>query len=185
MNPYEVLGIAEGASPEQINQAYKQKMAYYASLEGDYSAEIEQLNSAYDALMYQGGTTFNSTAAPNNKFGDVRAKIREKRMEDAETILDGVPMADRDGEWYFLKGKILHSRGWLEEAADCYAKAVSYEPNNSEYTDALNAVKSKREGNFRNDWRQSESNSGSGCTGSACKICTALACCDCLCSFFR
>lgn len=184
MNPYEVLGLPEGSSPEEVIRAYKEKMAFYASAEGDYSAQIEQLNTAYDALMYNGQSTYSATAGASNRYGDVRAKLREKRYEDAETILDGVPIFDRDAEWYFLKGKVLHSRGWLEDAADCYAKAVQYEPNNPEYSEAYNSVKAKREGNFRNDWRQSNSDN-SGCTGSVCKICTALTCCDCLCSMCR
>ena len=184
MNPYEVLGLVPGASPKEINRAYKERMAFYTQADSDYSAEINSLNEAYDALMYNGQSTYNNTAGESNRYGDVRAKIREKRFEDAETILDGVPIASRDAEWYFLKGKLLHARGWLEEAADCYGKAVYYEPNNSEYAEAYNSVKAKREGEFRNDWRQSNADN-EGCTGSVCKICTALACCDCLCSFFR
>ena len=119
MNPYEVLGLVPGASPEEINRAYKERMAFYTQADSDYSAEINSLNEAYDALMYNGQSTYNNTAGESNRYGDVRAKIREKRFEDAETILDGVPIASRDAEWYFLKGKLLHARGWLEEAADC------------------------------------------------------------------
>ena len=184
MNPYQVLGLEEGASPEQVNRAYKEKMAFYASADGDNSAAIEQLNAAYDALMYHGQSSYNATAADSIKYGDVRAQLREERYEDAETILDGVPISSRDAEWYFLKGKILHARGWLEEAAEHYGKAVQFEPNNQEYAEAYNSVKAKRSGDFRNDWRQSNEDE-SGCTGSLCKLCTALACCDCLCSFFR
>ncbi|MBQ3432610.1 MAG: hypothetical protein IJG23_07490 [Clostridia bacterium] len=184
MNPYQVLGLSEGASPEEINKAYKERLSFYTLADGDNTEQITALNAAYDALMYNGQSTYNSTAGESIKYGDVRAKIREKRMEDAETILDGVPIDARDAEWYYLKGKILHARGWLEEAADCYGKAVYYEPNNSEYANAYNAVKSKRSGEFRNDWRQSNTEID-GCAGSVCKMCTALACCDCLCSLCR
>ena len=184
MNPYEVLGLAEGASPEEITRAYKETMAYYATAEGDFSQEMAALDSAYDALMYSGQSTYRAESTHSIKYGDIRAKMRQERFEDAETILDGIPSAQRDAEWYYLKGKILHSRGWMEEAIDCYAKAVQYEPNNPEYTQAYESVKHKQSGEFRNDWRQSNEQN-SGCTGSICKLCTALACCDCLCSFFR
>ena len=184
MNPYEILGLQEGASAEQINLAYKEKMAFYSSADGDYFAQINALNEAYDSLMYQGQTTYQTQAASSVKFGDVRAKIREKRFEDAETILDGVPIAERNAEWYFLKGQIFQNRGWLEDAADCFEKAARLEPNNSEFQAAAQSVKNKRSGEFRDDWRQSTGEEG-GCTSSLCKICTALACCDCLCSFCR
>ena len=184
MNPYEVLGLQEGASPEEVTRAYKEKMAYYATADGDFTSETAELDSAYDALMYNGQSTFRAESVHSIKYGDIRAKMRQKRYEDAEIILDGIPLAQRDAEWYYLKGKILHSRGWLEEATDCYAKAVQFEPNNAEYKSAYDSVKRKQSGEFREDWRQSNSEN-SGCTGSVCKLCTALACCDCLCSFFR
>ena len=184
MNPFEVLGISEGASAEQINQAYKDLMAFYSSAEGDYSEKIEELNCAYDSLMYGGFAPGVSNSGESNKFGDVRAKIRENRFEDAETILDGVPISSRDAEWYYLKGLIFKHRGWLEDSSDSFNKAVQLDPANAEYTAAAESVKKKREGDFREDWRQN-AEEGSGCLGSACKICSALACCDCLCSLCR
>ena len=175
MNPYEILGLPQGASPEDVNRVYKEKMAQY-NANGVESDEMNQLNQAYDAIMYNGQSTYNSTAGESIKYGDVRAKIREKRYEDAETILVGVPIASRDAEWYFLKGNILHARGWLEEAGDCYAKAVQLEPNNLEYAAAHKNVKQKESGAFRNNWESNQDkNTKSGCVD---KLCCSCACCD-------
>lgn len=184
MNPYEVLGLIDGASAEEINKAYKDLMAFYSTADGDYSAKIDEINAAYDSLMYGANTPGVSNSYGSNKFGDVRAKIRENRFEDAETILDGVPISSRDAEWYYLKGLIFKHRGWLEDASDSFNKAVQLDPENAEYISAAESVKSKREGDFREDWRQN-TEEGSGCLGSTCKICSALACCDCLCSMCR
>lgn len=146
--------------------------------------KTEEINSAYDSLMYSGQTTFNTTSESSIKYGDVRAKINEERYEDAQTILDGVPIDMRDGEWYFLKGTCFHKMGWLEDATNHYKKAVSFEPNNSEYLSALNDIENKRKGKFRQEFDDRSSNSGC-CSCGVCDLCATLACCDCLCSFLR
>lgn len=184
MNPYQVLGIDENSTGEEINRAYKEKMKDYSQNPDLNSSLIDELNFAYDSLMYNSNTEFKSSSNQSIKYGDVRSKIKSKRFEDAETILDGVPIDMRDAEWHFLKGKIFHSRGWLEDAAESYAKAHSLEPDNAEFAAALEEIKSKRSGKFRSDWRQN-SESGSGCANSLCSICTALTCCDCMCSLCR
>lgn len=146
----------------------------------DTKTKIDEINAAYDSLMYHGNTTFNDTGN-HMRYGDVRAKINEGRTEDAETILDGVPVDVRNGEWYFLKGEIFHKRGWLEAAAENYSKAVSLEPNNVEFQNAFNDVNNKKKGNFRREPR-GDTYSDPCCGGGLCDICTTLACCDCLCS---
>ena len=184
MNPFEILGIREDAGAEQINAAYREKMAFYSDAPGDNSQMIDRLNQAYDSLMYGGASnTHTSSGSSAVKYGDVRAKIRENRLEDAEMILDGVPIGARDGEWYFLKGSVFQKRGWLEDAAEAFEKAARLEPGNAEFQAAADNVRAKRQGDYRNDWRQSTQNSG--CADSMCKLCTAIACCDCLCSLCR
>lgn len=185
MNAYEVLGVEEGASAAEINQAYKQKILLYSDRTDDEAIKkAEEINAAYDSLMYSGQTTFNSSSEPSIKYGDVRAKINENRYEDAQTILDGVPIDMRDGEWYFLKGKCFHKMGWLEDAANHYKKAVGFEPNNSEYVSALNDIENKRKGTFRQK-NSAESSTDGCCSCGACDLCATLACCDCLCSCLR
>ena len=176
--------MSEGASPAEINKAYKEKILMYSERTDDEAVrKTEEINSAYDSLMYSGQTTFNTTSENSIKYGDVRAKINESRYEDAQTILDGVPIDMRDGEWYFLKGTCFHKMGWLEDAANHYKKAVSFEPNNSEYTSALNDIENKRKGKFR---QESGDESNSGCLScGVCDLCATLACCDCLCSCLR
>ena len=53
-NPYEVLGIREGASMEEIKRAYRQKAkAYHPDLHSDdpkANEKMQQINEAYDML---------------------------------------------------------------------------------------------------------------------------------------
>ena len=96
---------------------------------------MDELDRAYDAIMAERygdnaasyGPSYNTSAQHNGYYGadngygnsqypDVRAQIRSGRIDDAETILDGIPKDIRNAEWYFLKGQVQQRRGWFDEA---------------------------------------------------------------------
>ncbi len=177
-NPYEVLGVPQGASSEQINAAYRELMRRYQS-NGEQN-KIDELNSAYDAVIMgasgAGKTSYSGyTSTPD--YSDIRAKINSGRLDDAQILLDGMPEVNRDAQWYYLKGAIQQKRGWLEEAAKNFATASNLDPSNNTYKMAYNKVTNARSGGYRTE-RRSESKR-SGCSG--CDICSGLICADCCC----
>lgn len=186
-NPYDVLGVPQGAPMDQVNAAYKELSRRYAE---DASAsahrKMEELNEAYDAIImgsnssagYSAGSQ-RSYSAPSADYADIRAKINSGRLDDAQTLLDGVPEYNRDAQWYYLKGTIQQKRGWLEEAAKNFATASNLDPTNNTYKMAYNRVSNARSGGYRTERRQSRRSSDSGCD--ACDICTGLICADCCC----
>ena len=69
MNPYEVLGIRQGASEAEIKKAYKEKVKKYHPdqyrnnpLAGLAEEKLKQVNEAYDMLMkgYSAGSSGSS-----------------------------------------------------------------------------------------------------------------------------
>ena len=178
-DPYDILGVPRGATEEQINAAYREKArALQDSGAGD--GQLEELNSAYDAVIMQrasaGGRYTYAGAYSGNDYADIREKIRANRLEDAQVLLDGIPDARRDAEWYYLKGTVQQKRGWLEEAASNFARAAQMDPDNKTYRAASDQVNQTRSGGYRTERR---SNGDSGC--SACNICSGLLCADCCC----
>lgn len=202
MSPYEILGVPPGASDEEIKQAYRQKALYFSG--GNYSANLDgaakekmaELDRAYDTVMLERTNStqrasqsaagqkrqqFDHTASGTNaQFGDIRAKIHTGRLDDAETLLDGVPKAKRTAEWYFLKGTIFHRRGWFEEAARNYNTAYGMEPDNQEYKEARDRCEYNRKGMYDKDY-----NTGGCCGCGPCSICTGLLAADCCCDCMR
>ena len=179
-NPYDVLGVPQGASADQINAAYKELMRRYQD-SGD-SRKIDELNSAYDAVIMGAGSSggYSSySSAPD--YSDIRAKINSGRLDDAQILLDGMPETSRDAQWYYLKGTVQQKRGWLEEAAKNFATASNLDPSNNTYKMAYNKVNNARSGGYRTERRRSESDK-SGCSG--CDMCTGLLCADCCCECF-
>ena len=182
-DPHYILGVPAGASPEQLNAAYRELMRKYQD-EGN-SKKIDELNAAYDYIIMHG----SGNSAHNNYGGynavpdytDIRAKINSGRLDDAQTLLDGMPEGTRDAQWYYLKGTIQQKRGWLEEAAKNFATASNLDPSNNTYKMAYNKVSNARSGGYRTERRRSDGEK-SGCSG--CDMCTGLLCADCCCECF-
>ena len=184
-NPYEVLGVTSSASMDEIKRAYRDKARRYS----EDQAKMNELNDAYDFIInnLSGSRTDNSYAdtgfganaagGQTSEFGDIRAKLNGGRIDDAETLLDGIPYQRRNAEWYYLKGTIQHRRGWLESALESFRKAREMEPGNSEYEAAFNQLERESKGNFRKN-KQTDDNDG--CC-SPCNICSSLMCADCCC----
>lgn len=181
-NPYEVLGVPQGASKEQVNAAYKELLRKYQS-ENNIN-KIDEINAAYDAvIMGTSGTNNNSSYSgysysANADYSDIRAKINSGRLDDAQILLDGMPENGRDAQWYYLKGTIQQKRGWLEEAAKNFATASNLDPSNNTYKMAYNKINNARSGGYRTERRKEKS----GCSG--CDMCTGLICADCCCECF-
>lgn len=201
-NPYSVLGVNENATDDQIKDAYRnlarkyQNDNYSTSPLSDIAKQkMDELDRAYDDIMARrsGGNSqsdannnsnqySNSRDAQNSnynnytysQFPDIRANINSGRIDDAETVLDGVPKDSRNAEWYFLKGQIQQRRGWFDEAYKNYSTACRMDPQNAEYSAAFNSLNKNSSGGYR-----TTHNTNSGC--SVCDICTNLLCADCCC----
>lgn len=180
-NPYDVLGVPEGASLDQVKMAYK-------ILSGKYQDDVrkmDELNAAYDSIvMGSGGSYRNADSGFNaaNDYADIASKIRSGRLDDAQILLDGIPEQSREAQWYYLKGTILQKRGWLEEAANHFATAHSMDPSNSTYKMAYNRVVNARSGGYRTERRQSRPGRSNDCgyLDCCCNLLCADACCECM-----
>lgn len=208
MDPYKVLGVAPDATDEQIKLAYRELARKYHPdnyannpLADLAQEKMKQINEAYDTIQkqrkasqsYQSAGSYQQTRSQSSyqgsyqygqrstaQFADIRRLIMQRRIVEAEELLDGVPAASRSGEWYFLKGNILYNKGWLDEAYRYFTKACQLEPNNREFQNALQQISWQR-GNGRP--------AGYGYGGQVyrsggadvCDIFNTLICADCCC----
>lgn len=184
-NPYEILGVGRNATEKDIMEAYRRiageiNQANLSDFER--TEKMRELDSAYDYILndIRGTSAYasnnnqsNQNYYGNTQFADVRNCINLGRLDDAETILNGVPPQMQNAEWNYLKGIIFQRRGWLNEALRHYKTACSMEPNNFEYANAYNAMRNNANGGYRT------ANKGSD-TG-VCDICSTLLCADCCC----
>ena len=178
-NPFDMLGINPNASENEIKEAYKKRVREHS---GD-EAYLYELDKAYDEIIMMknnSGQSNNTYYSPNyDDFGDIRAKLNAGRIDDAEMLLDGIPSSRRNAQWYYLKGCVMQTRGWLESAAEYFKAAYEAEPSNSEYKEAYNRTNRSQRGEYGTHTNIQRERGG--CFNSPCDLCSSLLCADCCC----
>ncbi len=207
MDPYKVLGVAPDATDEQIKAAYRDLARKYHPdnyannpLADLAQEKMKQINEAYDTITkqrkasqshstdfnqqsrsYQGGSyQYGQYSRSTTQFADIRRLIMQRRIVEAEELLDGIPASSRSGEWYFLKGNILYNKGWLDEAYRYFTKACQLEPTNREFQNALQQIQWQR-GNGRPAGYGYGGTVSRSSNTDLCDIFNTLICMDCCC----
>lgn len=192
MDPYNVLGVPNTASDDEIKQAYRELARKYhpdkyinnplADLAQD---KMKQINEAYDIIMKNrsggqgGGYAQQGAGTAQNSYTGIYAQIRQMismgNVFQAEAVLN--KMSDRTAQWYFLRGTVDLKKGWYDQAKKNFETACNMDPSNTEYRQALNIMNSQGQA-----YQGYGTNTMYGC--SSCDMCTSLMCADCCCELF-
>ena len=192
MNPYEVLGIKEGASEEEIRAAYRELVKKYHPdkyqdnpLADLAEQKLREVNEAYDMLMKDitnpnGYQSYSSGNAPRPDYMQARRYIDAQNLAAADDILNR--SQDRSAEWFFLKGVIASRKGWYDEGVSNLQTACNMQPNNAEYKQHLRAILNQG-GMFQNQ-AQGQGYNGQMNDDFCCKALQCYICADCCCDAF-
>jgi len=198
-DPYSVLGVSNTASDEEIKKAYRELARkyhpdnYHDNPLADLAQEkMKEINEAYDTITksragggagygassHAGGyrSQYSGGSSTSPEFARVRNAINLGDIQTAEQILRS--SGNRNAEWNFLMGSVFYRKGWLDEARRYYQNAVSMDPTNMEYRQAMDYM--ARGGNPYSPNGYSNTHQG-GCD--SCDVCAALMlanmCCRC------
>ncbi|WP_283124332.1 J domain-containing protein [Angelakisella massiliensis] len=162
---------------KEINEAYDEIQRQRRSGRGQtaagasagaYGSSYGSYNS-YNGYAGQGGQSAS-------QFSDIRVMINSGRLVEAEELLDGVPEYRRDAEWFFLKGSVAASKGWMDAALQYFSTACQKNPSNQEYRAVLNRLMYQRQTAYNQSVQMTSMSCCDLCAGMYCASC----CCDCL-----
>lgn len=189
MNPYEVLGVPEGADAATIKKAYYELVKKYHPdkyadnpLKELAEEKLKEINKAYD--MLQGGAASSSSGSSYSSssssyrgsayYADVRNLLATGKLDEAEKLLN--QKDNTTAEYHYLTGMIALRRGFYDSAISHLDMAANMEPSNTEYQFARNNVRN-RAASYTN---YNPNPNPAGCS-SPCDFCTTLLCADCCC----
>ena len=189
-DPYEVLGVSRNASEEEIKKAYNEIVKKYhpdhyqeSPLSDVAEEKMAEINEAYDTIINErrnNGSYYNNGSNYSGvNYYDIRRLIQTGDVTRADNMLSSVPANERNAEWYFLKGSVCYTRGWLNEAYQNFTTAVNMAPQNIEYRSALNQMEQQRNGYMAGNPMGMNANRSDA--DRMCNCCSNLICADCCC----
>lgn len=177
-DPYQILGIPESASDEEVKKAYRDLARkyhpdnYHDNPLADLAQEkMKDINAAYEQITKArsgggrtgsgGGYAYSGSYGGYGGYGggystsgssvlqQVRMAIQNGNITRAEALLANY--SDHNAEWNFLRGAVCYRRGWLDEAKRYYETACQMDPNNQEYRQALEFMERGTQSAYRPD----------------------------------
>ena len=197
-NPYEVLGVSQNASNDEIKKAYRELSRKYHpdSYINNPLAELaeekfKQVQEAYEQIMkqrenssysyYSGGQQANHSYG-NKSYGSeqeamelqaARTYINARRFREALNVLSNI--SNRSAMWYYYSSISNMGIGNNIVAIEHAKQAAAMEPNNMEYVNFANQMQ------FRGQHYQSAGSGYGRQSFGTGNLCCDLWCADTLC----
>ncbi|MCR5297560.1 MAG: DnaJ domain-containing protein [Clostridiales bacterium] len=154
-NPFEVLGLRGWADQEEIRNAYRTlvkqchpDMIRDPVLKQEAQARMVALNLAYEEALRLAAP--RQQASPAGEIPPAAAILMAERMlakgNPEGALRQLLKCEKRDGDWYYMQGKVLMAMDQYETAHQSFREAVRLCPDNNVYrSGALAAAVAHRE----------------------------------------
>ena len=196
-NAYEILGLTESATMEEIEARYQELRSQYQRdrfLPGDEGEEasekLQQLEVAYRDIKTQLEEKEQAQSFTEDAdYSKIQELVMSGNLDDAQKLLD--ERTTRDAEWHYIQSILFYKRNWFLESKAQLELACQMDPDNARYKQSLEKLTKILASNtispdqLRTNSRpvdsQPQMGAGNGsCTGSNCLDCLLCnMCCNC------
>ncbi len=160
----ELLGLTEGATEEEIKEAYSMLRAKYLEdrfkdgEEGNEAARmLTKLDAAYSELMSELAEDQNSESG-GTSFEKVEELIRSGDIQEAQRVLDS--FNERSARWHYLQSVVFYKKSWMNESKKQLEIAMQLEPDNQKYKETYRKLSERISGDAKqNNAQQGGQNS--------------------------
>ena len=175
---YQILGVPESASDEEVKRAYRELARkyhpdnYHDNPLADLAQEkMKDINAAYEQITKMrsgaksGGYSYTGSSGSYGSYGGYQQQY-SSQSSSGSSVLQQVRIAintgnisraeallanysDHNAEWTVLRGAVCYRRGWMDEAKRYYQTACQMDPGNAEYRQALEFMERGTESAYR------------------------------------
>lgn len=140
-DPYMILQTYKDASESEIDSAYQRLKAKYSEerfLTGEAGAAAARNLTELEDAYREAKQKFQSKKAETSygsELGEIEELIKANKTDKAQQQLDEI--MERDAEWHYLQSIVFYKKNWYNESKNQLNMAVSMDPLNKKYKDAL------------------------------------------------
>lgn len=193
-NPYQVLGVSQSASDEEIKKAYRNLSRKYhpdANINNPNRAQAEEkfkeVQQAYDQIMkekqqggsysyYSGSRGSYQSEGESTQMRAAANYIANRHYAEALNVLNNIPFGERSARWYYYSAIANQGSGNNIRAMEHAKRAVEMEPSNMEYRQFLQHLE------FGGTWYTNMGSSYDRPYSSAGSWCLSMLCLNMLCN---
>ncbi len=184
---YELLGLGENATDEEIDARYRELKEKYAEerwQDGEAGNEAARMLTKID-VAYREINASRKEQSKNTEgvdaFEEITRFIKSDDLSRAQTLLDD--FNERNAEWHYLQAVVFYKKNWTNDSKKQLEIAMQMDPDNLKYRNAYGKMNAKNEyekqsaQQTQNPYSRSGMPEGDGeqMGGSACSEC--LSCC--------
>ena len=194
---YELLGVSEGATDEEIAARYEELRAKYREdrwLDGEAGNEaakmLTKIETAYREIVASRKVQSENVGG-ENVFEEITRLLKEDNVARAQEMLDDCN--ERPAEWHYLQAVVFYKKNWTNDSKKQLEIAIQMDPDNAKYRSAYGKMNAKNEyekqaaSQTQNPYSNPNGepmNGGEQMGGSACSDCISCCytylCIDCL-----
>lgn len=151
---YEIFGLSEEATDEEIAAKYEELKAKYKEerwQDGEAGNEaarmLTKLDVAYKEIK-DSRKEQNKNTEGQSSFEEISDLLKADKISEAQTLLDN--FNERNAEWHYMQAVIYYKKNWTNDSKKQLEIAMQMDPDNQKYRSAYGKL------NRKNDYQQQQ-----------------------------
>ncbi|MBQ8308996.1 MAG: DnaJ domain-containing protein [Clostridia bacterium] len=146
---YELLGVSESATDEEIKARYEALKAKYSEdrwLDGEAGNEaakmLTKIDTAYREIIAARKEKSQNTDG-ESAFEEISKLLKENDLSAAQNKLD--ECNERPAEWHYLQAVVFYKKNWTNDSKKQLEIAMQMDPDNVKYRNAYGKMNAKND----------------------------------------
>ncbi len=145
----EILGLSEGATPDDVKNAYEALRAKYleerfmdGELGNNAAKMLTRIDTAYEELTREmSEASGRGSGDEGDSLKKVEELIKSGDIQEAQRVLDN--FNERSAQWHYLQSVVFYRKNWMNESKKQLEIAIQLDPENSKYKETYRKLNDK------------------------------------------